>query len=454
MKNLPPISPGSRSLPGGNSPEEMLRKKKLQELEDISKIETTNSNKTKDDITFTAQLTNKDDPTVVHLYVIEEDNKYRIRFYNALLPKEGFQEIKELKPPRKFFSRLKDEYIHYTDKDINAEILELHRQVSADVKIFSHRRQAAKKIHEWLQILEKKLHLNQEKLSYIVINDRTSFEIPWEILELPNNQYLGASFVTVRWQDISSKYTEDKDIEAVNEEYTNEGNLLPVKRPIFKHESCSGQIVGCINKEFRTANLEESVIKKYGNSYKECQNINDFIEVLNDASAEICLAFISCHGYYEDNIYEMKLVARDDQEEAYEISLNLIYRYKFSSFKKPSIIFMNACHSGRLGKDEWQDSPEYFLTGFATFFLEKGASGVIGTLGAVLDEYAAKFTENFFEKCREYPKLPAAEILKKMREDAVKNYKPTDPESEFIFLITFMYVYYGNPLTVLQLPQI
>ncbi|MEJ6486919.1 CHAT domain-containing protein [Nostoc punctiforme UO1] len=448
MKNFPPNLSGRRSLPEGKPPAEMRRQKKTQELEDIIKIEPSNTNKTEEDITFNAQLNNQDDIAVVHLSVIEEGDEYRVRFYNALLPNEGFQQIKEKKPPEKFFSRLKDEYKNRTQEANQAEILELHRKVAADTKRVFSKREAPKKIDQWLQEIEQKLQNKKQKISYIIINDRTSFEIPWEIIQLSNEQYLGASFVTVRWQNITrSKYTK-------YENYDNEKKSLQIRNPIFQSESCSGKIIGCINKEFRTANLEESVIKRYSDHYKDCQTIDDFLEALNEDNSEIGLAFISCHGYFQDDIYDMKLMAKNDQGESYEISLNLIENYSFSCLKKPSIIFMNACHSGRLGKDKWQDGEEYFLIGFATFFLEKGASGVIGSLGAVLDEYAAGFTENFFKKCQEYPELPVAEILTKLREDAVKNYKPGNTKSEFNFLITFMYVYYGNPLTVLQLPQI
>lgn len=64
-------------------------------------------------------------------------------------------------------------------------------------------------------------------------------------------------------------------------------------------------------------------------------------------------------------------------------------------------VFMNACHSGRLRKDSMMSQD--YRTGFATFFLERGARGVIGTLGKVIDQYAVKVSHIFFAECQRSP---------------------------------------------------
>ncbi|KHG40095.1 hypothetical protein OA07_19710 [Aphanizomenon flos-aquae 2012/KM1/D3] len=51
----------------------------------------------------------------------------------------------------------------------------------------------------------------QKQLSYLIINDRTNLEIPWEMLKLESNDYLGAAIVTARWQDIINKNDSNND---------------------------------------------------------------------------------------------------------------------------------------------------------------------------------------------------------------------------------------------------
>jgi N-methylhydantoinase A/oxoprolinase/acetone carboxylase beta subunit len=113
---------------------------------------------------------------------------------------------------------------------------------------------------------------------------------------------------------------------------------------------------------------------------------------------------------------------------------------------------MNACHSGRLIKDNKNINNTDQRTGFATFFLERGSQGVIGTLGMVHDEYAAKISQSFFEEYEKDPSRPVAEIIRYLKEQSVKNFiAEKTKENKYLFLFTFMYIYYGNPMTRLKL---
>ncbi len=150
-----------------------------------------------------------------------------------------------------------------------------------------------------------------------------------------------------------------------------------------------------------------------------------------------------------------------EEDKRQQISLTQLYEYDFDFLAKgSSIVFMNTCHSGRLQQDDTlkiidpnPQTGQYYPAGFSTFFLEKGAKGVIGTLCKVADKYAAKVSHNFFEEHQKYPHLSVATILKNIRQKAANEYQcqKGNDENRYLFLFTFMYIYYGNPMTKLEL---
>jgi hypothetical protein len=120
---------------------------------------------------------------------------------------------------------------------------------------------------------------------------------------------------------------------------------------------------------------------------------------------------------------------------------------------------MNTCHSGRLQQDDslyiFDPNPEtgkYYPMGFSTFFLKKGAAGVIGTLCKVADKYAAIVSRNFFEEYKENPHLSVATILKNLRLKAIQKYQSEkNDDNKLSMIFTFMYIYYGNPMATLNI---
>jgi Uncharacterized protein conserved in bacteria len=121
---------------------------------------------------------------------------------------------------------------------------------------------------------------------------------------------------------------------------------------------------------------------------------------------------------------------------------------------------MNACNSGRLQQNDTlkiidtnPTTGREYPIGFSTFFLEKGAEGVIGTLCKVDDKYAAKISRNFFQEYQKDPHLSVATILKNLRQKAANEYQgqKSNDENTYLFIFTFMYIYYGNPMAKLEL---
>lgn len=376
------------------------------------------------DINFSPNLDKKFNKEVAILYIESEEGQYRVRARTA----EQKQLDTELcSPPELSFSE------QMKGDDIPDKL----RQISGRMRAFSEENTVARQIRLWLMKLQNTLQTKfNQKLSCIVINDRTDSEIPWEMLELSENQYLRASIVTVRWQDIENTKFWDETNSLINLE--------------FQEEHCCGDIVAYTNTtDFKNVEQEITTLNQFSNN---CfQKIYDFLGYLEQINSEISLMFIASHGFFGDDITQMYLGEDDTRQ---RISLIQLYDYDFDFFKScRSIVFMNACHSGRLRRDKKLGIINHnYRIGFATFFLKKGAKGVIGTLGKVIDQYAAKVTSNFFAEYQRNPHLPVAAILRNIRAEAAKNFRANKTEeNKRLFIFTFMYVYYGNPMTVLRL---
>ena len=296
--------------------------------------------------------------------------------------------------------------------------------------------QGRKRIGNWLIKLQEEL-----KVSILVINDRTDSEIPWEMMKL-RDKYLGASLVTIRWQDVEIIDCFDENINS---------NLIPLS---FDSYNCSGDIVAYINtKELKEAAKDKEVLINNFN-IEPFDNINNFLGHLEKVKSQISLMFISSHGFFSKETSQIRLGEINNTKQ--NKSLLSLNDYGFRFFQNGhSIVFMNACHSGRLMKDKKEKLMRSdHRTGFATFFIQRGARGMIGTLDRVLEKYAVKVTKIFFDEYQRNRQLTVPTILKNIREQVVKNLEDDrTEENELICFSTFMYVYYGHPMTVLDLPS-
>jgi CHAT domain-containing protein len=264
------------------------------------------------------------------------------------------------------------------------------------------------------------------------------FEIPWELLELKRDIFLGSEFMATRWQNISDPDNFD-DLDANIE-------------LIVCSQDCCGEVVAYLNtKDLESVKEEQEMLQEKFQSKQIYPDIKEFLNFLDGVQDNVGLVFIASHGFFGSDISASGLGGEDRRE---KISLAELYEYDFDFFEKcKSIVFMNTCHSGRLQKKDQLHlvSPDNSI-GFSTFFLEKGAAGVIGTLCEVADNYAAKVSRNFFNEWEKNSNLTVAKILTNLRYQSLENYRQekTD-ENKFLLLITFMYVYYGNPMARLNL---
>jgi nucleoside phosphorylase len=88
----------------------------------------------------------------------------------------------------------------------------------------------------------------------------------------------------------------------------------------------------------------------------------------------------------------------------------------------------------------------------AAAFLEHGAKGVLGMLENMEGPIVRQIMNDFFCEYERDPGLPIPEIMRRLRVTIAQrlNDQLTDEMSQ-LYLATFMYGYYGHPMTVLQL---
>ncbi len=275
----------------------------------------------------------------------------------------------------------------------------------------------------------------------LVIADYTDFEIPWEMLELSPyqspNQYIGALITIVRWRKVISVVKDDS---------------LELE---FKVDECCGKTVAyLLDTELKGARDEfETLTKLQATIYQssEDNSIHKFHTHLQCDDADHSFVYISCHGIFKNSPKEMALGSASNNNQQLnldalrELPLNLVQ-------KSQGIVFINACHSAREQIDPV--IRHSYRMGFVELFLAQGARGVIGTLAAVGDIYAAEFACELIKESLISPQLSVAAILKKLRSKAVENLGNNPTEKQLLSLIyRFMYVYYGNPMTVLRLKR-
>lgn len=233
----------------------------------------------------------------------------------------------------------------------------------------------------------------------LTIDECTNVEIPWELLEV-DGVPLGAAMQTIH---------QCPDIQ---------------KSDAVEH-CCQGAVLAYTTAQ--THGWQTSY------SYQYCSEFPEFLGNLQRPQTDYGLVFIDGFGVQES------------------LQLNPTASIKRSALFKSrsSIVFVN----GQLTFDK---SVALSHSMFLTLFLRHGARGVIGTLKWVKAEAAEKVVETFFTLFKEQSQnrpLTVPAILRQMRQQAnerLNNEVLTDKICA-LYLATFLYVYYGNPLTILQL---
>lgn len=287
-----------------------------------------------------------------------------------------------------------------------------------EVRKFS--RQSPEKLLRWLQELLKRY---PEQLCLIIVDD-TNSEFPWEMMQLDDKTYLGASAIVVRWVGVQC-YGEWQKLHICTQQY-------------------SGSVLAYLEEAGLTHTLEErQVLDTLITTY--CQTTKELTLQLAQTLNTVGLVYLGCYGIFTHSIEHKTAVAslHNPSEQVVHIPLESVETRKGS---RP-VFFVNASHSARLfgSSDRRCGLPEVLLA--------RIADGYIGTLGSVGPKYAVETAQRILSAAHQHTDIQLAEVLRRLRAQAVRkidiNHTSKDDWHRFIY--TFMYVYYGNPLARLRL---
>jgi hypothetical protein len=139
------------------------------------------------------------------------------------------------------------------------------------------------------------------------------------------------------------------------------------------------------------------------------------------------------------------------------LGLQEALQYNPTAFIKRSHLFKSRTSlvvvNGQMAFDE---SVPLSHSAFLALFLRYGARGVIGSLKRINTEAAQQVIEMFFSGCKEQSpdaQMTVPGILQQMRQRIYERLDEETTSNELcaLYLATFLYVYYGNPQTLLHL---
>lgn len=278
-------------------------------------------------------------------------------------------------------------------------------------------------IRAWLERVRQTVPDDELRL---VIWDDTGFEIPWELFYLSGDGtpdrpagWLGALVAVARRVTVHA----DEPQSAV---------------PAFDPEQvCSGGVLAWVAAEMST---DKNLLQRYG---PELTDADGILARLSAPGAPLGLVYVACHGEFSDSMTALTLGDR----RLYHFTTDPLPALAASH----SVVFLNACHSGRMLYDSRINSA---LFGFAEAFLRQGAAVVVGTAGKVETALAARLAGELLADLAGNPERSVSVALRESRARAAQGILGPAPTKANLktFIYTFMYLCYGNPYARLTLP--
>ncbi|KPL87570.1 CHAT domain-containing protein [Herpetosiphon geysericola] len=310
----------------------------------------------------------------------------------------------------------------YTEKSI-ADLIIDEKDPKKIRNIFKYL--SRNKFSELIIWLREFYNICQSEFS-LIIYDKTGFEIPWELIRLDRKLYLGIIANITRWTLIRGVNGYDKLLSFQNFEF-------------------SGDIVAYIDdKEIEYSQEERSNLDIYKTDIYF--GIPEFVDRISNTLDNIGLIYLACHGIFVHNHkYETSIGSfKNPSNNIVAVDLEEVEEHD----TKYRIVFINACHSGRLILDA--DGP-YGLPETALALL---AHGYIGTMGPIGCLHAAQIAKKIFHASNSSNSIYIAEILRQIRGHALDTLNKSDTKENWLnFLYTSMYVYYGNPFVFLNISR-
>jgi CHAT domain len=290
---------------------------------------------------------------------------------------------------------------------------------------------------EWLSDLRRR-HGTELTL---IIWDHTDYDMPWEMFHLERQAagrtgpaldaaWLGCAATVARWTKVVT--TAENEVP---------GPTVPA--------ACKGSVLCYVAKD-KEMQPDRELMDTLGAAHRD--SLVDLLTTLEDPASTdgLGLVYIAGHGDYTQDYFDFRL---DHSVGVGDIDGRGLAGLAVS---RP-LVFLNACHSARM-IDVSKDLGEDTLAGFTEVFLRAGAAAFIGASGAVQEPAAQAVVRALLQRIRDTPGQPIARILREYRQSVA----PTDgnlpigddkaTSRELLrFLYTFMYLYFGSPLTTLHL---
>lgn len=266
---------------------------------------------------------------------------------------------------------------------------------------------------------------------FLVLDDQTGFEIPWELLYLrPTNSIravpLGSAVAIAHWQLVLD----------------DRGTMLTAP-----HLSCSGSTLVYLSEKLETYDIEKTYFEALAPIQ---QTIRALRAALRQREIGVSLVYVACHGIFARATTGFALHGRDKSDVVCLADLDNDDDLRLLTTTHP-VVFLNTCHSGRPLDDPYIN--DGYLRGFVELFLRKGAGGVLGTTGEVNTQFAADVAQRILNAARmDGGSLPLSVMLRDLRAEIVCGLpaEVDDGEQYRKLIWSSMYLYFGDPLTNLE----
>jgi hypothetical protein len=296
---------------------------------------------------------------------------------------------------------------------------------------------SAGKIMHWIKMVQAEVTKRGKQLA-LVIFDTTPFEIPWELLEIDYDQYIGAIAQVARWLHL---------------EAWGEPRYLAIADYI-----CGGSVLSYLDRGLEGTGEERTLLQTF--LHHEVFSLEELQERLEEPLQDMGLLYIGSHGGDGTHLYT-SMLSEDPQPPLGSLSASWLVGMRRQLDPRP-ILFINACESARILYK--RDTRAYTLV---KTFLLLCASNYIGTIAKVDSAEAPRIAKRLLELAWEDEGVQIVELLRRLRAETVERKllagRNLDGQQEVVdknqqkrnaaaqLLNIFSYVYYGNPLARLRL---
>ncbi|MEN3326826.1 MAG: hypothetical protein V7638_1633 [Acidobacteriota bacterium] len=321
--------------------------------------------------------------------------------------------IQDFKTISDFFSSR--DYVHKSDS--------LHPQRTLEVMKFKAR-SASEILTKWL----KELFGRYKERFCLIVCDLSASRINWEALAIEDDEYIGALGVVTRWLPL--RYYDHRTILRVEADRTTGNTIAYVDNGLKE-----------------TAEKEKETLRDLVR-VEAHESVDALLRALSGSLSSVGLVYLASHGTVTFDLKHQNLLQSvaigTDTKQLLHLDVESISR---KEDPRP-VIFINACNSALLFVEGNS------IVGWPEVALTRLASAYLGTLGLVGSEYAASVSARIFTSATQDcsgANLPA--ILKEIRKEAIEAVANNRENEEKLkhLIYSFMYIYYGNPLSTVTL---